>query len=283
MVDEYTREWDEFEFGNKMPQFLKSERKHAVSLPPSDAHEKEKNAEIEAEKATNNELKIVNIYDYSEDDVEQYVNQIIRSCSLLIVVAKCLPNFEHNMPKADKDAFIDVIYRLPNKIFQLWASEANKEVDNLIWFFKKQSQDYFSRQKELTDDDIMRELQWAAMSLLLDLYNLSVFYSTKDNTAQYLSDFDYARSDTYLLEHLMVLEKQNAGNQFVTSTIDMANQKEDHIFTTLLRRIVQHALVYMNNLDFRLAQQLQSKFFLSKDMQKKLMTQKIKNSNKENE
>lgn len=283
MVNEYTREWEEFEFGNKMPQFLKSERKHTVSLPPSDAREKEKKAEIETEKTLSNELKILNIYDYSEDDVDQFVNQIIRACSLLIIVAKCLPNFEHNMPKADKDAFIDVIYRLPNKIFQLWASVADKEVDNILQFFKEQSQDYYSRQKELSDDDILRALQWAAMSLLLDLYNLSVFYSTKDNTAQYLSDFDYARSDTYSLEHLMMLEKQNAGNQFVKTAINMANQKKDPIFNTLLRRIVNHALVYMNDLDFRLTQQLHSKFFLAKDTQKKIMMQRIKSSNKENE
>jgi hypothetical protein len=283
MVNEYTQEWNEFEFGNKMPQFLKSERKHTVCLPPTDARDKEKNAEIEAEKAISNELKIVNIYDYSEDDVDRFVNQIIRACSLLIVVAKCLPNFEHNMPKADKDAFIDVIYRLPNKIFQLWASKADEEVDNLIQFFKEQSQDYYSRQQELTDDDILRALQWAAMSLLLDLYNLSVFYSTKDNTAQYLSNFNYARGDTYSLEHLMMLEKQNAHNQFVSTAIDMAEQKKDQIFSTLLKRIVHHALVYMNALDFRLTQQLQSRFFPTKDTQKKLMMQRIKNSNKENE
>lgn len=288
MISEFTREWDEFEFGNKMPQFLKSGRKHTVSLPPSDAREKEENAEIEAEKATSNELEIVDIYDYSEDDVDQFVNQIIRACSLLIVAAKCLPNFEHNMPKADKDAFIDVIYRLPNKIFQLWATETDKEVDDLIEFFKEQSQDYYSRQRELTDDDILRTLQWAAMSLLLDLYNLSVFHSTKDNTAQYLFNYDYARSETYSLEHLMMLEKQNVANQFVSTAINMTNQKKDQIFSTLLRRIVNHALVYMNGLDFRLIQQLQSKFFpakdaQAKDTQKKLRMQRIKNINIESE
>lgn len=282
MVNEYTREWDEFEFGSKMPNFLKSERNHTVSLAPSDAREKEKTAEIESEKALSNELEVVNIYDYSEDDVDKFVNQIIRACSLLIVVAKCLPNFEHNMPKADKDAFIDVIYRLPNKIFLLWALEADKEIENIIRFFKEQSQDYYSRQQEPTDDDILRAIQWAAMSVLLDLYNISVFYSTKDNTAQYLSNFAYARNDTYSLEHLMMLEKQKAGNKFVNAAIDLDNQRKDHIFSTLLKRIVNHALVNMNDLDYRLIQQLQSKFFPAKDTQKKIMLQRIKNK-KENE
>ena len=39
------------------------------------------------------------------------------------------------MIKEDKEAFINVIYRLPNKIFQLWASVADKNVDELIEFF----------------------------------------------------------------------------------------------------------------------------------------------------
>jgi len=283
MVNEYSSGWDEFRFGDNMPQFLKSERKHTVDLPPSDARDNEKKAEIEAEKTTSNELTTLDIYDYSEADADQFVNQIIRAGSLLIVVAKCLPNFEHNMFKADKDAFVDVIYRLPNKIFLLWAADVDRNVDELYQFFKEQSQDYFSRQREITDDDILRALQWAAMSFLLDLYNLSVTYSTKDNTAEYLANFDYAGSDTYSLEHLMMLEKQNAGSQFVDTAIKIDDPKKGQIYSTLLRRIVNYALVFMDDINFRMVQQLQSKFFPAKEDQKKLMMQRIKNSKKENE
>lgn len=280
MVNEYTSGWTEFTFGENIPQFLRNERKHIVELPSADARKNEREAEIAAEKTNSTQLKTVEIYDYSEDAVDEFVNQIIRACSLLMVVAKCLPSFEHNMPKADKDAFVNAIYRLPNKIFQLWTCEVDKETDEIIQYFKEQSQDYYNRQKEITDDDILRALQWGAMSLLLDLYNIAVYYSAKDNTTQYLDEFEYKRSGTYSLEHLMILVKQNASGSFTETAIKLSEEKKGHIYTTLLTRIVNHALIFMDNVDYRQQQKLKDEFFPSKEKQKELMSLRAKNRNK---
>ena len=180
------------------------------------------------------------------------------------------------MPREDKDAFIDVIYRLPNKIFQLWALEANKEIDQIIEFLKEQSGSYFVNQKEPTDIDILRALQGAAMSLLLELYNVSVFHSTKDNTLQYLSNFDYKSKDSYSLQHLMMLERREASRQFVATAIEMHDNKKGLLYLTLLRRIIQHAFVNMNSLDHPLRHQLESSFFRSKETQKRLMLERVR-------
>lgn len=134
------------------------------------------------------------------------------------------------MLKRDKDAFVDTIYRLPNRIFGQWATETDKNVEELIQFFKEQTQDYYSRQKVVEDDDILRALQWASISLLLDLYNLSVFYAAKDNTNQYLSSYNYFDDDTYALEHLMMLERVSANRQFVDDALKMDDPKKDLYF-----------------------------------------------------
>jgi len=283
MTNECTGDWLEFNFEENMPQFLNNKKKHIVELPPQDARRIEDETEIASEKERSEELKTLEIYDYSEADIDKFINQIIRACSLLVVISKCLPNFEHNMPKPDKDAFVDIVYRLPNKIFKTWAKLVDEETDAIIQYFKEQSQDYYIRQKTVTDEDILHALQWAAMSLLLDLYSLAVFHSTKNNTSQYLDNFDFSENDTYSLEHLMMLEKQNACTKFVDTAIDMVDEKKGHIYSTLLTRIVKHALVFMEYNDYKLTQRLQTKFFPSKAQQNQLTISRIKQSNIANE
>ncbi len=187
------------------------------------------------------------------------------------------------MPKADKEAFVNVIYSLPNKIFFLWASEADKEVDDIIQFFREQSQDYYTRQKKLSDDDIIRVLQWTSMSFLLDLYNLPVLLATKDSTIAYLSAFNYNSSDTYQLEHLMMLERQAPVNSFITEAINAVKEKKHFLFPTLVKRVVSHALVFRSDLDHSQIQQLQTRFFPKVESKRKLLVQRTQNKNKENE
>jgi len=283
MVNAYTESWDEFEFGDNMPQYLLERKDHIVDLPAADARQKEQEVEIQTEKETTDVIQTVEIYDYSEDDIEQSFNQIIRAIHLLTVVARCLPNFEHSMPKADKDAFVDLIYRLPNKIFNLWATEANKVVNEMVSYFKEQSHDYYIRQKKLSEDDIVKALQWVSMSFLLELYNLPVFYATKDNTLPYLSGYNYSQKDTYSLEHLMMLERQAAPKVFIDRVFALSKETKCHLYPVLIKRVVNHALVMRSDFEHNQVQQLQTKFFPSRDAQKQIMVGRMKNSKKENE
>ena len=282
-ANELTSNWPEFNFSENMPEFLKSDRVHKVLPPASDDREKEKEEEIRAERDVIDEVQALEIYDYTEDEADVFVNQIVRSGSLLIAISKCLPNFEHNMLKNDKDAFVDAIYRIPNRIFGQWATETGKYIPELILFFKEQAQSYYSRQKTLEDEEILRALQWASNSLLLDLYNLSTFYAAKDNTKQYLSAYGYATCGTYALEHLMMLERVNATQQFVNEAVELLSSRKENMFKVALTRIVRHALVYMNELGFRQLQQLTSKFFPENEVQGKLRMKRFAVENRKGE
>ena len=278
---EYTKDWAEFDLLNNVPNFLSMEKKHYVELPAEDAKQKEQEAEVLSEKETDKAIQTIDIYDYSEDDIDNFINQLIRASQLLTIVARCLPNFEHSMLKSDKENFIRVIYTLPNKVFNLWALEKDKEFDEIVRFFKEQSQDYYIRQKKLKDDDIVRVLQWTAMSFLLDLYNLAVFYATKENTIEYLSSFNYSEKGTYKLEHLMMLERQASADAFISEAIDATRDKNGHLYPILISRVVSHALVYRPDFKQHQVQQLQSKFFPGKESQKKILVQRMQNKNVE--
>lgn len=118
---------------------------------------------------------------------------------------------------------------------------------------------------------------------LLDMYNLSVYYSAKDNTMSYLSDFDYKQKSSYKLEHLMMSEKQALPKAFAAEALSLDRESVGDLFDILVKRVVGHALVFRSDFENALTQQLQDKFFPNKDTQKKIRIQRIQNKRIETE
>ena len=118
---------------------------------------------------------------------------------------------------------------------------------------------------------------------LLDMYNLSVYYSAKDNTMSYLSDFDYKQKSSYKLEHLMMSEKQALPKAFAAEALSLDRESVGDLFDILVKRVVSHALVFRSDFENALTQQLQDKFFPNKDTQKKIRIQRIQNKRIETE
>lgn len=280
IAQRYTEEWPEFDFISNCPVLLKKDCIHEILPPNEETKELAKAAEISAEKKHQEELQTIDIYDYSDENADDLANKIIRAMQLMVIVARCLPNFEHQMKKTDKDAFVRAIYTLPNRIFHLWGEIADQEIGNLVKFFKEQSLDYYNREKPLTDVDIVKALQWAAMSFALDLFNLPVFYAAKEHTMQYLNSFNYKEKETYSLQHLMMLERHSSSRAFTDEAIDMQSKKVSQVYTAMLTRVVSHALVFKDELDFPQRQQIQSKFFLDGG-QKHFLVQRMQNASKE--
>ena len=61
----------------------------------------------------------------------------------------------------------------------------------------------------------------------------------------------------------------------------MIDDKKGLIYSTMLARVVGHALVFKKELDLAQRQQLQSKFFPGSNNQKKLLVQRMRNQKKD--
>lgn len=268
-----------------MPSFLKNPREHVLSLPAVDARERETELEVQHERTDDTSLQTSDIYDYSEAEIDDVTNQLLRSFSLLSLISRCLPAFEHVLPKPDKDELVSEIYTLPNIIFYKWAALADAETSDLIQYFRERSQDYYHRQKELTDDEIIRALQWAAMSLLLELYNIAVSNSARAHTMQYLDKFSEVDEPTYSLQHLMIVERQNSGDAFCKEALRLNEKKPpfNYLYNTIVARIVDHALVHMDAIDYKQRQQLGDTFFIPANRQRELLVERQKVTRQRNE
>lgn len=94
---EQTHNWAEFSLAPCNIGYLESIGRAYVA-PPNANEKKEieqKRIDQERQRDDKNEIQIVNVYDYDEGAISDPGNQLIRALSLLSVISKCLPNFEH--------------------------------------------------------------------------------------------------------------------------------------------------------------------------------------------
>ena len=265
----YTEEWDEFVFEKPLPQILSYQAPHRISIASEHDIKQAKESELQEEKelVQNDILEKVDIYNYSEKDAEEPGNQIVRAAALLMVISKFLPSFEHNLKLEQKNRIINTIYRLPNMIFLKWAALANEEIDELVKFIYEHSLQY--SHKKLSGEQISAGIQFTSFSFLLDLYNIAVSYSAKENTYEVLTNnFDYTTYISYKLEHVMMTEECGTESQLLNELVDLANEKQCGAENTCLRLIANHCIVHRKGLSREKQEVIKSKIFTSRPLKR---------------
>lgn len=259
--------WSEFSIPNTIPSFIANTTALPINQAPvkriEEKQQIDKNEETVEEKMAA-DFVIRDIYDWDDAAIEKYNNKLFRMTSLLQIIAKCLPNFEHLLKKEKKRELIGLLYTLPNSIFMFWSSLIDENYEEIIEGFK--AHPYFTNKKK-SDRDADQKIRYSlvlfALNTLLNLYYIPVLNATGKNTFQYLNNpefFDYSQNNTYQLEHLMIAEQMHDSDDFVTSALSMQKSVNDPISTYLLQCIVRHGLITRfdtrENID-----RLESKFF----------------------
>ena len=276
LTQQLTDGWREFDLDNNVPTFLNIHKTQELDAPPSENALKEsKEKEIKSEKESLDKLTTIDIYDYKEEDADLFINQVLRSLTLLTVISKSLPSFEHNMSGELRKAFVQEIYSLPNKIYGIWAEETDKGYKEMIEYLKENEQLEYNDLEPGKLSEVEIKFQISAINLLLDIYNLAVAFSTKDNSYRFLDKFDRGDITTYHLQHLMMMENQKMSSEFVSTAIDIAKEREDILSKLLVQKIVRHAMVYMPSLGYKERGKLVSQFF-SKEGQRGMLLQRTK-------
>lgn len=249
-LDKVTESWAEFSFDMKEISHLNNMVLDGNELlPPSDedialdrAADEEKDR-LEIENAT---VDIINIYDYNEDDVVKLENQLSCAISLLTLVSRCLPNFEHKLRRQEKETLIRALYQIPNKIFYAWASEVEKCQDMLLRLIREIETDEFTRRK-YTGDQAKTILQNNSLSLLLELYYVVANSAYRENTYEYLIgtassliDFD---AETHSLEQLAVLDKAKNFSAFITLARKLKDSTRNSAAQLATLRMAHHFLI----------------------------------------
>jgi GTP-binding protein EngB required for normal cell division len=277
--------WNEFEIPNNVPAFLsgiKTENEEVNGINIIEAKKKLEQIEGKAEEMMLSEFNINDIYDWDDTVIEQISGQLIRMTSLLHIISKSLPCFEHKLKIDDKMQLVECLYRLPNMIFMFWANAVEEVYEELIGelkllpYLSSENPKYFDEEK--ADKKARRDFFMSSINLLLNLYYMPVLNASAKNTYEFLTNsevFDYKKKTTYILEHLMILEQITNDNTFVKRAIELDDEFNYGLLELMLHSVVYHGIITRNDKreDF---DRLLQKFF-SKTTKTPLLTEREKN------
>lgn len=281
----YVAEWDEFSFSKSNISHLNMVGAQFDLLPPSEEDKKEdKQADIEKDRTEVDTITvdIVNIYDQDDWDIAKLENRLSRSISLVMLLARCLPNFEHRLKKGQKEAIIHALYTIPNRIYYGWATHVEECRDELLNLITTMETNAFTRRKP-TIEDARHILQWNSISLLLELYHLVVNNAYRENTAEFLTNMAQTilpfSEETHKLELLLVLSKSNNISEFQSIADKYKDTCDIPAANLALTRVVHHLLL-RGKISPKQVAQLESKFFPDAKRSATLYQRKIEGQRK---
>ena len=281
------QQWDEFDLrAIDIPFLVNTVDQIVKPFDEGDKAEAEKER-IQEEKA---EAQSVAASDdasiFSEESEElTFVQQVIKSISLMIILARTLPSFEHMMKKEDKEKCVDMLYRMPLKIFEAWALKTDEVSSELIADIKEFQEKEFRKEKAkshpVDDKRALSILKWEATSLLLDLMDAVMNNATRENTNRFIDGFDYNAMPTYRLEHLIGLARRDNVAQF-TSEAEKLYEEEKHPMTkTMVQRVARYFMVNSRKIKKTDTQRLNAKLFNERLPQNRILVEQKRNKAKQ--
>lgn len=285
-AEDITQDWEEFSSSPiKIPYLSDVEQLKVDKINFQDKEKtEEENIQREKRLAEEREKEMVcgDIYSYSEEQELSLMKKMIRALSLLIIISRTLPGFEHMMKKQDKEKCVQLIYTLPLKIFNVWAMQVEEVKLELIDEIRNLNDwDYRKEKAELSDTDILNCLRWESISLLMDMMNSTIGNATKNNTYKFLDSFEYCKSDLYRIEHLMELDKRDEVTEFVREAEEVFENQKQQLPKLMIQRVVRHFMINSKKIQTSTIQHLNAKIWDGRLKQSVLLLDQKKNAKKE--
>ena len=285
-AEECTAEWEEFSLNPIKIPYLSDVEQLEVTKATEEDKGKEEEGEIQREKkierAKEKEFACNDIYAYNETEELTLMKKMIRALSLLIIISRTLPSFEHMMKKPDKDKCVQLIYSMPSKIFNVWALGVEELKFELIQEIKNLDDwDYRKEKAKIADSDALNFLRWESISLLMEIMNSSIRNATKSNTYKFLDGFDYNKNDLYKIEHLMGLDKRDHVLEFVKEIEELYSTQKNHLSKIMIQRVARHFIINSKKIQRNNIQRLNAKLWDGKLNNSVLLLDKKRNTQKE--
>ena len=278
-IDEYTKNWNVFDFENIDIEYLKDSNSslmitEKVEDKDLDEYKKDKIKVEKKEIESKESFEKAPIYNYDESRIGIF-EELVRALSLMIIVSRILPNFEHMMKIEDKQLCVKLIYELPLRIFKVWANQIESIKKDLLNDIKHIPESNYRNQKKiLSDIEANRILRWESILLLLDMFDISIGYASKDNTSDYLDSYNYINKIGFKIEHLVSLTKRDNSGAFVKEILDLFPKININIAKVMLQLLARHFIISSRNISREDRQRLNDKLFDGRINQQYLLSKR---------
>lgn len=249
MLHRLVDDWKEFDGNTNTIKFLNSPSEVKNEFIEKNTEEV-LNEQVYQEKSNDDirDIQTIEIYDYDESTVDEFINKVVKAMSLLNLISRAFPNFEHRIKADQKEEIVSLLYSVPNKIFYFWAKELESDAENFINYCLQKYDDYSNNLDKLVSQSVS-EMKNMALSLLLDLYYAVVHEGCKTNTFDFFNNYDRSNSFTYQSEYLLMIELFKRKPDLLISLADKQIGNGDNISAELAKRILYHAINTMPNLN----------------------------------
>ena len=286
MAEKAVQRWEEFSLSPINIPYMLEPACQIVSPIKVGDRKAEEQRHIESEKRATKTISISNDASIFEGESEEldFIQEMLRSTSLMTTLSRALPSFEHMMEKNDKDICVTLIYTMPLKIFNAWAKEVDGVRSELVQMIKDFHEWEYRKDKleiePLSDQKALIKLRWESTSLLLELMNAAFGYATKYNTCRYLDRFDFSSVATYGIEHLMSVQHRDDVDKFISEAIRLYENEKEAQTKNMVQRVARNYMVTSKRIEFGEIQKINSKLFSNELKQVGILIEHGKNKKK---
>lgn len=281
-AEESVKDWNEINLDNIEINYLKS-LNTIIDKPLKESDRQ--NVEFKEDKYERQNQKELchcnELNDEFEDEQLTIFDEMMRALSLMLIVSKVLPGFEHLMRRQEKDNCVNLIYTMPLKIFNIWAQQVDKTKGKLIDYIQKINSEIYNKDsKEIKVADAEELLRVESIMLFLEILNASISNSTRDNTLAFMDLFEFKGKTAYRIAHLMSLDTRDNVEKFVDEAVGLHESINEPVVNSMLKRVTRHFLLHSKIIQEKNIQRLNSKIWEGRYDDKKLLVHRIKNADR---
>lgn len=204
----------------------------------------------------NDEIELINQYDYDEVEANKDENKVNKAIALCKLISQILPQFEYMLDIDEKKDIIDLLYSVPNKV----AFFLLKQIDN---GFLEIVDDIVMRNSDnpkVNREYVGRILQDISFATILSLYDYFMSTATRENTKELILTPIPHISKSHQIQRLIGLEVGGYISEFVGLAVELSKEKEAALANMLIR-CVRACLIRHQNIDLVNQEKLLGQFF----------------------
>lgn len=256
-----TAKWEEFDFSKKNIEYLSRNINEIKLKTPTQKDKKQAVSNIEKQERNikKRQLKTINIFDYTDKDLETQINQQIRATKSLYVVASMYANFYHIIPADNKRLFLDYIFQQPNKILFFMLKPFDDEFDKMV----QEIYDFIVKlDEEVKKENIINVILQVSSLMILEIYENVARRVGTDETVKSLKKYAKESNNiNYLLELTMILENMSRLEEFGHQAEEIEKLTNNKLIHDMIKRIVHKHFSWNNVPMVGYGQKMTQKYF----------------------
>jgi hypothetical protein len=233
-----------------------------ISIPSIKEKEQIERVEEEIEifkKSNEDEISFINEYNYNEQDINSFPNNINRAIKYVEIISKSFVSQFSILNKEKKEMISKTIFEAPNKIIYAILKPLDDKFDEFATYYYKIIKDIKKREAEAKGEEYKKEtleeiedfLIDTSRAIALSIYDQFSFNSATSKTIKVLEMFTDIKG-TSQIQKLLMISNSKTTNEFIEEAIRLLHKYTNNLLLiTFIKLIVRVYVIRRPELSYR--------------------------------